>query len=158
MERDEGPDAASRAITLHIGQRLRLLRRTKGLTQRAMGRIIGMTYQQFRKYETGVNVISLGKLWILASHFGLKVSYFFEGLDGAAPAREGEPGLPPAPAGRNAESHLTLELGRVLAKIESPEMLRGLLHYMRAIGDAREGRRPAGARRFRVKSDIWILL
>jgi transcriptional regulator with XRE-family HTH domain len=158
MERDEGPDAASRAITLHIGQRLRLLRRTKGLTQRATGRIIGMTYQQFRKYETGVNVISLGKLWILASHFGLTVSYFFEGLDEAVPAAESEPGLSPAPAGRNAQSHLTVELGRVLAKIESPEMLRGLLHYMRAIGDAREGRRLPRTRRFRVKSDIWSLL
>jgi transcriptional regulator with XRE-family HTH domain len=137
MGRNAGPDAASRAINLHVGQRLRLLRRSRGLSQRAMGRIVGMTYQQIRKYEIGVNVIPLGKLWILASHFGLKMSYFFEGLDGAALVPEQAPDLPPVPVGEEGTSHLLLELGRALAKIEAPELLRALLHYMRAIADAR---------------------
>jgi hypothetical protein len=95
-----------------------------------------MTYQQFRKYETGVNVISLGKLWILASHFGLRVSYFFEGLEAAAVPDAS--GADPVPVEPSANSHLPLELGRILSKIESPELLRSLLHYMRAIADARE--------------------
>src|SRR5580658_787222 len=77
----------SQTINFHVGQRIRALRQNKRKTQREMGEILGMTYQQIRKYETGTNVISMGKLWILATYFNLRISYFFEGLDGSVTAR-----------------------------------------------------------------------
>lgn len=38
---------------VHVGKKLRLLRREAGLTQSALGDAIGVKYQQINKYEVG---------------------------------------------------------------------------------------------------------
>ena len=72
-------------IDQHIGARLRQLRVMNGLTQQMLADLIGVTYQQAHKYETGVNRIAAGRLYMIAKVLGVDVDYFFEGLQSYAP-------------------------------------------------------------------------
>jgi transcriptional regulator with XRE-family HTH domain len=51
-----------------------------GLTQHQMADLIGVTYQQAHKYETGINRVAAGRLYSIARTLGVKVSYFYEGI------------------------------------------------------------------------------
>jgi transcriptional regulator with XRE-family HTH domain len=53
-----------------------------GFTQQQMADLIGVTYQQAHKYESGLNRIAAGRLYIIAQVLGVNVGYFFEGLQG----------------------------------------------------------------------------
>ena len=53
-----------------------------GFTQQQMADLIGVTYQQAHKYESGLNRIAAGRLYTIAQVLGVEVGYFFEGLQG----------------------------------------------------------------------------
>jgi transcriptional regulator with XRE-family HTH domain len=72
-------------IDRHIGGRLRQRRVMNGLTQQALADLIGVTYQQAHKYESGVNRISAGRLYIIARVLGVDVGFFYEGLQSDQP-------------------------------------------------------------------------
>ena len=44
----------------------------------ALGKIIGVSYQQVQKYELGSNAVSPAKLVALSQAFGVPVAYFFD--------------------------------------------------------------------------------
>ncbi|WAJ29731.1 helix-turn-helix domain-containing protein [Antarcticirhabdus aurantiaca] len=67
-------------IDIHIGSRLRSLRERRHLSLSAVGRGVGTTYQQVRKYESGDNRISASTLFRLADMMEVSPSFFFEGL------------------------------------------------------------------------------
>ena len=52
-----------------------------GLTQQQMAELLGVTYQQAHKYETGINRISAGQLYQIARALGVEISHFFEDVD-----------------------------------------------------------------------------
>lgn len=79
-----GPRPRAQDIDRHIGARLRQRRVMTGLTQQRMADLIGVTYQQAHKYESGANRIAAGRLYIIAQVLGVDVGYFFEGLDSGA--------------------------------------------------------------------------
>jgi transcriptional regulator with XRE-family HTH domain len=68
------------AIDAQIGVRLRLRRTALGLSQSALGRELGLTFQQVQKYENGKNRISAGHLYRIALLLGVPISYFFDAL------------------------------------------------------------------------------
>ena len=70
------PDAINRLI----GARLRHRRRLLGLTQGAVGRGCGVSFQQIQKYENAVVSISAGMLWKLTQALNVDMSYIFEGI------------------------------------------------------------------------------
>lgn len=76
-------------IDQHVGLRLRLCRKTLGLSQERLAEGVGLTFQQIQKYERGANRISASKLFELGRLLNVPVAYFFEGLANAA---EGEGG------------------------------------------------------------------
>lgn len=65
---------AARQVDLYLGRRLRALRVERGLTQQALGRAMGLSYQQMQKYETAANRISAGRLHRLADVLGVPVT------------------------------------------------------------------------------------
>jgi transcriptional regulator with XRE-family HTH domain len=67
-----------------------------GMTQQQLAEKVGIKFQQIQKYETGMNRVSASRLWDIAEAVSVPVSYFFEGLDGAAatPAAEAGTGMP----------------------------------------------------------------
>ena len=51
-----------------IGQKIKEFREEKGLTQREIAEKLGISFQQFQKYETGKNRISMDKFFILEKY------------------------------------------------------------------------------------------
>lgn len=45
-----------------VGERIHVLRKSKGLTQTELGRAIGVTFQQVQKYENGMNRVGASRL------------------------------------------------------------------------------------------------
>jgi transcriptional regulator with XRE-family HTH domain len=80
-----GPKA-SNTVDQFIGRRVAVARKLAGLSQEAVGRTVGVTFQQIQKYERGTNRISAGKLAMLAAHLGQPITFFYEGAPVALPA------------------------------------------------------------------------
>lgn len=95
-----------------------------GLSQQQLASLIGVTYQQAHKYETGVNRVSAGRLFRIAEALGVPVSWFYEGL-GSAP-----------PAGLSRRERLGLELARSFALIRDERHQEALSRLARALAEA----------------------
>jgi len=67
-------------IDYHVGKRLRRRRRLLGLTQQALGEMVGIRFQQIQKYECGANRISAARLFELSEALSVPIQYFYEGL------------------------------------------------------------------------------
>jgi len=65
----------------HVGERVRLARRSRGISQSDLGRHVGLTFQQVQKYERGFNRISAGRLYEMSIVLEVEVTFFFEGLE-----------------------------------------------------------------------------
>lgn len=71
-------------IDVHVGARLRYRRMLVGMSQEALGGILGLTFQQIQKYEKGQNRIGASRLHRIAQALGVPVGFFFEGIADAA--------------------------------------------------------------------------
>ena len=77
-----GPSTA--AVDNHVGGRIRERRIMLGLTQQQFAEMIGVTYQQAHEYERGINRVSAGRLFEIASALGAPITYFYEGIGQAS--------------------------------------------------------------------------
>ena len=68
-------------INRHFGQVLKTLRAAKGMSQEGLGKVMGLSFQQVQKYETGANKISAYRLYRLCQIFGVGPDHFFEGIE-----------------------------------------------------------------------------
>lgn len=64
-------------IDAHIGDRIRLCRLLRGVSQRALGDSIGVTFQQVQKYERGIVRVSCSRLARIAKALNTPVPFFF---------------------------------------------------------------------------------
>ena len=76
-------------IDIEIGNRVRTVRRLRGLTQTDLGNATGLTFQQIQKYETGVNRISCSKIFLIAEVLSVPVADFFSDLPSTQKPVEG---------------------------------------------------------------------
>jgi transcriptional regulator with XRE-family HTH domain len=116
-----------RFVSLRIRQRRIML----GLTQQQMAELIGVTYQQAHKYETGINRISAGRLYQIARALGVEISHFFEDVEPGSSATRNQELMP--------QQRMLLELARNFAAIKSRKHQEALCHLARVLsdGDAR---------------------
>lgn len=68
------------SIDIHIGRQIRQLRKTRKISQASLGQAINVSFQQIQKYEKGINKISAGKLFEIASVLDTEINYFFDGF------------------------------------------------------------------------------
>lgn len=68
----------TRKIDAQIGQRLKLFREIKGITQTNLAEKVGLTFQQIQKYERAHNRISCSKLVEISDALGVGLADFFE--------------------------------------------------------------------------------
>ena len=61
-----------------IGENLRKLRVLKKLSQKKLGKITGVSFQQYQKYEKNHNAISIEKLKEVADFYSLPIEAFFK--------------------------------------------------------------------------------
>ncbi len=71
---------ARHPVDVHVGARIRALRKKRGLSQSALGKRIGVTFQQIQKYERGANRVSASALYEIAGLLGVPVAEMFAGL------------------------------------------------------------------------------
>jgi transcriptional regulator with XRE-family HTH domain len=76
-------------IDAAIGGRLRARRMVVGMSQGALGKTLGVSFQQIQKYEKGVNRISLGHAKLLAQALEVTPAYFLEGVASATNRPDG---------------------------------------------------------------------
>ena len=69
-------------IDIHVGQRVKIKRKSIKMTQQELGAVLGLTFQQVQKYERGANRISASKLFAIAETLGVSISYFFDDMVG----------------------------------------------------------------------------
>ena len=127
-----------------VGQRIRWRRRELKLSQEQLAELLSLTFQQVQKYEKGVNRVSAGRLFEIASVMGVNVNYFYDGaesqLEDDRQHRFAEGGNasdgPRAPV-LDAE---TLDLIAAFQKIEDDSLRRSLLNTVRAAASAFESK------------------
>ena len=126
---NRGVGGRSRALDVdrYVSLRIRQRRIMLGLTQQQMAELIGVTYQQAHKYETGINRISAGRLYQIARALGVEISYFFEDVEPGSGVTRGQELMP--------QQRMLLELARNFAAIRSRKHQEALCHLARVLGD-----------------------
>ncbi len=121
----------SRAVDIDklVSLRIRQRRIMLGLTQQQMAELIGVTYQQAHKYETGVNRISAGRLYQISQALGVEVSYFYHDIIPDEKIEVPEPELMP-------QQRMLLELARNFAAINSRKQQEAVCGLTRALATA----------------------
>lgn len=69
------------AIDRAVGGQVRMRRILLGMSQEAVSKLLGLTFQQLQKYERGTNRISGSRLYQLSLILHAPVSFFFETVD-----------------------------------------------------------------------------
>ncbi|UUX49208.1 helix-turn-helix domain-containing protein [Nisaea acidiphila] len=121
---ERGKSTANNPVDVFVGARLRRRRKEMGMTQRIVAQKIGVTSQQYMKYERGDNRISASRLFDVASVLNTPVSYFFDEMDeqtiSQSPARlMGGDDIAPPIAGAH-----DVEMDSPLARRQANELVR----------------------------------
>lgn len=66
-----------------VGERIRKFRQEAGLSQEGLAELVGVSFQQIQKYESGYTTLNITKLQQIADALKVPVTDFFE----AEPAR-----------------------------------------------------------------------
>jgi transcriptional regulator with XRE-family HTH domain len=72
------------SIDVYVGNRVRVRRKTLGMTQNGLAELLGITFQQIQKYEKGTNRIGASRLQRISEILRVPVGFFFEN-GGAGP-------------------------------------------------------------------------
>lgn len=79
-------------VDVHVGAKVRVARKERGMSQVMLGDACGLTFQQIQKYERGANRISCSMLVAIARAMNVTPGYFVEDAPGALgelPLRDG---------------------------------------------------------------------
>ncbi|ATU94405.1 helix-turn-helix domain-containing protein [Phyllobacterium zundukense] len=72
-------------VDLYVGQQIRRRREAIGVSQQALARKAGISFQQIQKYERGKNRVSASKLYVVACALRVPITYFFPEIDETDP-------------------------------------------------------------------------
>ncbi len=129
----EGPHPIDR----HVGSRVKLRRMILGMSQDALGKALGLTFQQIQKYEKGVNRIGASRLFELSGLLDVPVQFFYDDYGDSVPGASGfaEPD--------SAEAFMDLvnspdgvQLCRYFSEIKDPKVKRRVLDLVKTIAEA----------------------
>ncbi|MDB2438743.1 helix-turn-helix domain-containing protein [Hellea sp.] len=67
-------------IERHIGKQIKMLRMAQKMSQKDLAKKMDITYQQVQKYETGLNRISVSRLWQICNIFSITPNFLFENV------------------------------------------------------------------------------
>ncbi|PXA95096.1 transcriptional regulator [Caulobacter sp. D5] len=122
-------------VDKHVGAKIRLRRKSLGISQAKLALGLNLTFQQIQKYERGANRISASMLYRLAGVLRAQPAWFFEGL----PATDAEEA--PSTAQMEKAQAITallaspdgIALAQLLSGLE-PNRRRKILGLMAALG------------------------
>jgi transcriptional regulator with XRE-family HTH domain len=61
-----------------IGRKIKAIRKRLGVSQEKLAELVGVSFQQIQKYESGANRLNTDKLQVIASRLSVPVAAFFE--------------------------------------------------------------------------------
>ncbi|MEI7931435.1 MAG: helix-turn-helix domain-containing protein [Alphaproteobacteria bacterium] len=124
-------------VDLYVGGRIRMRRRSLGVSQEKLAEDLGLTFQQVQKYERGANRVSASKLYEIARSLQTPVAFFFEGLND--PTQDGAYD-PPADifVHEFLMTNEGLELAAVFPKVKKSRLRRRILDLVRAMAEEDE--------------------
>jgi transcriptional regulator with XRE-family HTH domain len=70
MKKTKGPDG----VDVILGRRLKSLRVTRGLSQTALGKVLGVSFQQIQKFERGAHRMRVSQVWRVAEALRVPVT------------------------------------------------------------------------------------
>jgi transcriptional regulator with XRE-family HTH domain len=76
-KRKRSPRTVS-TVDAYIGARMRERRRALGITQESLGELLGVTFQQIQKYESGRNRVSATRLFVICEALDVSIASMFE--------------------------------------------------------------------------------
>jgi transcriptional regulator with XRE-family HTH domain len=79
-------------IDILVAQRVREVRKEKGLSQSHLAKELGLTFQQVQKYEKGINRIGAGRLFEVARILGVPIQALYPRSDDSLARAECQPG------------------------------------------------------------------
>ncbi len=134
---------APHPVDIHVGRRLRLKRTVLGLSQEAVGKEIGVTFQQIQKYERGINRMGASRLYDFAKALGVQVSYFFEGYgeyvnDAGMILGAAEPEAAKFEH-EKINNRETLEVMRAYYRIKNPSVRKRIIELIKAFAEDSAG-------------------
>jgi len=115
-----------------IGLKIRDRRKELGLTQENLAEVLGITYQQFQRYENGTSYLNTDRLQAISNALDVPIPYFFE--------EKGEGKVSIMDRGHPYMSPEEREVMKYLRKIDSPEYKKSILTFLQLA--ARKGKRP----------------
>ncbi len=113
-----------------------------GLSQEAIAKAVGITFQQVQKYEKGANAMNSSRLYEFSQFMQVPVAYFFEGL-GQAVATLGETAGFAEESEKFDHNHKkvsdreSLEMMKAFKRIAQQTVRKRLSDLVRAIADNR---------------------
>jgi transcriptional regulator with XRE-family HTH domain len=128
-------------IDTHVGKRLRLRRTMMGLSQEAVAKAVGITFQQVQKYEKGANAMNANRLYEFAQFMHVPVAYFFDELErpassgGAAAEGFAEEGPSFDHNHKTVSDRESLEMMKAFKRIPQQLVRKRLADLVRAIAD-----------------------
>ncbi|HLZ67173.1 MAG TPA: helix-turn-helix transcriptional regulator [Aliidongia sp.] len=129
------------AIDRAVGGQVRMRRILLGLSQEAVSKVLGLTFQQLQKYEHGTNRISGSRLYQLSLILHCPVSFFFETIDVKGAAEAAQATYEAAAEADEVPADLmkkrkTVELVRAFYAIEDEKARTAALGLLKSISKA----------------------
>lgn len=133
-------------IDVHVGNRVRQRRSLLGMSQTALGKAAGLTFQQVQKYERGANRLGASRLFEFARILDVPIDYFFAEMERKAastPTRDrsrktkGNTLHEPSSVDDPLLRRETLQLVRAYFKIRNPSVRREIASMVKALGKGR---------------------
>jgi transcriptional regulator with XRE-family HTH domain len=126
-------------VDIFVGGKLRARRIMLGMSQEAIGRAIGVTFQQIQKYERGINRMGSSRLYDFGNLLTVPIAYFFDGyeLQGGTSDMYGS-GLADEHEGFEHEkisSRETLELVRAYYSIKDEKVRKRFADLLKSMAD-----------------------
>ena len=134
-------DEQLNAIDVAVGGQVRMRRILLGMSQEAVSKLLGLTFQQLQKYEHGTNRISGSRLYQLSLILHCPVSFFFETVDVEGCAEASQEAYAAADAADEVPSDLmrkrkTVELVRAFYAIEDDKQRNAALNLIKTVAKA----------------------
>ncbi|PDT15739.1 transcriptional regulator [Rhizobium sp. J15] len=118
------------SIDVYVGNRVRVRRKTLGMTQHGLADLLGITFQQIQKYEKGTNRIGASRLQRISEILRVPIGFFFEN-SGSGPI-EGET----SELNKFLSSKEGLALNRAFIAIEDPNIRQKLVALAKSLAVA----------------------
>jgi len=127
-------DRSSDPVDKHVGKRLRDRRTELGLSQTAVGRELGITFQQLQKNEWGINRVGASRLYMLSKILDVPIAYFFEELPDNVRKKMNDTVILDESGMSAKRDREILKLVRTYYRIRDPKLRSRLLELCKSLG------------------------